>query len=276
MKVKIVKKHAKNHGISRTDDVVFTIIISSKDNDSVACATEKLRDTIHNNLRGNQDYIYSRIVLSDSLSYPDADAYISRPKNSEVIEVVYGYDAEMLKADIFAIIVQAMSATMDEYPCVDITLETYTATSANDVLEHSSLVRPPLYINPERILTDSANSVYNDIIEIMMDTAFGNNLVVSKDVAITRYKQIITNGIMRAYEEDDECIVIPFGFVKISSSTGARYSTRKIEVLSSLILMLSLLYNDPRVFTKYPILPCHNEADIEAMHRYGIYTKSTD
>ena len=127
MKVKVTKKTAANNIELR--DTVYKITLYSKNKEDLKDATELVRENIHYKLRDikNDDYIESRTVLSDSLQYPKT--FSDRPENSEVIEVIRGFNAKTTEADMLEIIMIAVMQSRYDYPEVVLNWEIYQAGS---------------------------------------------------------------------------------------------------------------------------------------------------
>lgn len=242
MKVKVTKKTAANNIELR--DTVYKITLYSKNKEDLKDATELVRENIHYKLRDikNDDYIESRTVLSDSLQYPET--FSDKPDNSEVIEVVRGFNAKTTEATIHGVVTLAVIQSRIYYPEVAIDLEIYKAgsempgaKSAEVKEEATAPVNDPMisFINPSSILTNTAQDAAKDIIELVCVSRCDD----LSDKKLSEFHKRITGVIADAYAKELNAVSIPYGFVKVVPNLeGTKYSEKKISTLAYYIMAL--------------------------------------
>ena len=255
MKVKVTKKTAANNIELR--DTVYKITLYSKNKEDLKDATELVRENIHYKLRDikNDDYIESRTVLSDSLQYPET--FSDKPDNSEVIEVVRGFNAKTTEATIHGVVTLAVIQSRIYYPEVAIDLEIYKAgsempgaKSAEVKEEATASANDPMisFINPSNVLTNTAQDAAKDIIELVCVSRYGalNGKLVCvsrcddlNDKKLSEFHKRITGVIADAYAKGLNAVTIPHGFVKVVPNLeGTKYSEKKISTLAYYIMAL--------------------------------------
>ena len=242
MKVKVTKKTAANNIELR--DTVYKITLYSKNKEDLKDATELVRENIYYKLRDikNDDYIESRTVLSDSLQYPET--FSDKPDNSEVIEVVRGFNAKTTEAAIHGVVTLAVIQIRIYYPEVAIDLEIYKAgsempgaKSAEVKEEATAPVNDPMisFINPSSVLTNTAQDATKDIIELVCVSRYG----ALNDKKLSEFHKRITGVIADAYAKELNAVSIPYGFVKVVPNLeGTKYSEKKIRTLAYYIMAL--------------------------------------
>ena len=242
MKVKVTKKTTANNIELR--DTVYKITLYSKNKEDLKDATELVRENIHYKLRDikNDDYIESRTVLSDSLQYPET--FSDKPDNSEVIEVVRGFNAKTTEATIHGVVTLAVIQSRIYYPEVAIDLEIYKAgsempgaKSAEVKEEATAPVNDPMisFINPSSVLTNTAQDATKDIIELVCVSRYG----ALNDKKLSEFHKRITGVIADAYAKGLNAVTIPHGFVKVVPNLeGTKYSEKKIRTLAYYIMAL--------------------------------------
>ena len=242
MKVKVTKKTAANNIELR--DTVYKITLYSKNKEDLKDATELVRENIHYKLRDikNDDYIESRTVLSDSLQYPET--FSDKPDNSEVIEVVRGFNAKTTEAAIHGVVTLAVIQSRIYYPEVAIDLEIYKAgsempgaKSAEVKEEATASANDPMisFINPSSVLTNTAQDATKDIIELVCVSRYG----ALNDKKLSEFHKRVTGVISDAYAKELKAATIPYGYVKVVPNLeGTKYSEKKISTLAYYIMAL--------------------------------------
>ena len=242
MKVKVTKKTAANNIELR--DTVYKITLYSKNKEDLKDATELVRENIHYKLRDikNDDYIESRTVLSDSLQYPET--FSDKPDNSEVIEVVRGFNAKTTEATIHGVVTLAVIQSRIYYPEVAIDLEIYKAgsempgaKSAEVKEEATASANDPMisFINPSSVLTNTAQDATKDIIELVCVSRYG----ALNDKKLSEFHKRVTGVISDAYAKELNAVTIPYGYVKVVPNLeGTKYSEKKISTLAYYIMAL--------------------------------------
>ena len=242
MKVKVTKKTAANNIELR--DTVYKITLYSKNKEDLKDATELVRENIHYKLRDikNDDYIESRTVLSDSLQYPET--FSDKPDNSEVIEVVRGFNAKTTEAAIHGVVTLAVIQIRIYYPEVAIDLEIYKAGSEMPVAnpaeireETTAPANDPMisFINPSSVLTNTAQDATKDIIELVCVSRYG----ALNDKKLSEFHKRVTGVISDAYAKELNAVTIPYGYVKVVPNLeGTKYSEKKISTLAYYIMAL--------------------------------------
>ena len=242
MKVKVIKKTAANTIELR--DTIYKITLYSKDSAELKCATDLVRENIHYKLSftANADYMDNIVVLSDSMSYPKV--FSDRPKGTEVVEVVRGFNAKTTEADMLEIIMNSIMQSRYDYPEVVLNWEMYQAGSeipdtkpAETEEETTAPVNDPMisFINPSSVLTNTAQDATKDIIELVCMSRYG----ALNDKKLSEFHKRITGAIADAYAKGLNAVTIPHGFVKVVPNLeGTKYSEKKISTLAYYIMAL--------------------------------------
>ena len=242
MKVKVIKKTAANSIELR--DTIYKITLYSKNKEDLKDAIELVRENIHYKLRDvrNDDYLESRTVLSDSLQYPET--FSDKPDNSEVIEVVRGFNAKTTEATIHGVVTLAVIQSRIYYPEVAIDLGIYKAgsgmscTKTAEVKEETiASANDPMisFINPSSVLTNTAQDATKDIIELVCVSRYG----ALNDKKLSEFHKRVTGVISDAYAKELNAVTIPYGYVKVVPNLeGTKYSEKKISTLAYYIMAL--------------------------------------
>lgn len=225
-------------------DTIYKITLYSKKQEDLNGATELVRENIHYKLRDvrNDDYLESRTVLSDSLQYPET--FSDRPENSEVIEVIRGFNAKTSEVGMLEVIMTSIIQGRRTYPEVVLNWEIYQAgsempgaKSAEVKEETTAPVNDPMisFINAERRLTDSDILAYKDIIKLVCLSRYGT----LNDKKFDEFHKRITGVIADANAKGLNAVSIPDGYVKVVPNLECKkYSERKISALAYYIMVL--------------------------------------
>lgn len=259
MKTMIEKAKTARKNIGLDIDILYTVYINIENEFIRKEAVSFLRNYIHSGLklRCPDEYVDSRIVLTDSVSYPTIDMYKNLKDSTDAVTICHGSNSEYEDWKLMEFIGQAISATRYRYN-YNISLVMYNADEQSEFLklhskknvivpeenttaytaDHNSMhgAAKAITIDSERMLTPIAEEGYVAII-------FAHNAVAKTPKTsdeIEKIRDDIMQFIKTGYDAGQNALYMEnVAVIKTTTKNGKRLSDRKVRILAHLVMAMA-------------------------------------
>lgn len=259
MKTMIEKAKTARKNIGLDVDIIYTIYINIENVFIRKEAVSFLRNYLHSGLklRCPDEYADSRIVLTDSVSYPTIDMYKNLKDTTDAVTICHGSNSEYEDWKLMEFIGQAISATRYRYN-YNISLVMYNTDAQDEFLKlygKKNVIMPeenttaytadhdPMHgaakamtIDGERMLTPVAEEGYVAII-------FAHNAVAETPRTsdeIEKIRDATMQFIKAGYDAGQNALYMEnVAVIKTTTKNGKRLSDRKVRILAHLVMAMA-------------------------------------